>query len=80
MDINCSLDTTITTGQQPLTCSIPYLEPISYNGETSYIQNYWTSGELIISILLFIFLMFEVFKYAFEVFFPKIVELKKWRK
>jgi hypothetical protein len=46
----------------------------------TFIENYWTNGELIISILLFIFLMFEIFKYSFEFFFPKLVEVKKWRK
>jgi len=46
----------------------------------TYIENYWTNGELIISLLLFLILMFEVFKYGFEFFFPKLVEQKKWRK
>jgi len=53
---------------------------ISIDGDPeTFIQNYWTNGELIISILLFIFLMFEIFKYSFEFFFPKIIEQKKWR-
>jgi len=52
---------------------------IDGNPET-YVENYWTNGELIISLLLFLILMFEVFKYGFEFFFPKLVEQKKWRK
>jgi hypothetical protein len=46
----------------------------------TFIENYWTNGELIIAFLLFVILMFMIFKYAFGVFFPKIVELKKMRK
>jgi len=54
---------------------------ISLDGTpNTYVENYWTNGELIISLLLFIFLMFEIFRYTFEFFFPKIIELKKWRK
>lgn len=53
---------------------------ISIGGDPeTFVENYWTNGELIISILLFIFLMFEIFKYGFEFFFPKIIEQKKWR-
>lgn len=61
-------------------CSIPYIEQISYNGETSYVFNYFTSGELIISLLLLLFLSFEIFKFGFHFLFPQIIELKKWKK
>ncbi|MFA5208664.1 MAG: hypothetical protein WC428_08540 [Candidatus Paceibacterota bacterium] len=54
---------------------------ISLDGTpNTYVENYWTNGELIIAILLFIFLTFEVLKYSFEFFFPKIIEVKKWHK
>lgn len=75
-NITCQFDNSTSN----YTCSIPYIEPVSYNGENSYVLNYWTSGELIIALLIFIFLMFEVFKFGFHFFFPQIVEVKKWRK
>ena len=54
--------------------------PITDGSNTFYVQNYWTNGELIISFLLFIFILFEIFKYSFEFFFPKIIQQKKYRK
>ena len=65
---------------QSYTCSIPYIEPVSYNGENSYFFNYWTSGELMTSILLFLILMFMIFKAGFNFFFPQIIQIKKYRK
>jgi hypothetical protein len=43
----------------------------------SYVENYWTDGELIISLLLFILVMFEIIKFGFEFFFPKIIGIKR---
>lgn len=74
-NINCQFNTETSD----YICSIPYIEPISYNGEDSFVFNYWTSGELLIALLLFLFFTFEVFKFGFNFFFPKIVEVKKWR-
>jgi len=58
-------------------CTIPYIEPLTYNDESSYLLNYWTSGEVVITTLLFIFLMFEIFKFGFEFFYPKLVKIKR---
>lgn len=43
----------------------------------TYVENYWTNGDLIISLLLFLFFMFEIIKFAFEFFFPKIMKIKR---
>jgi hypothetical protein len=43
----------------------------------SYVENYWTNGDLIISLLLFILVMFEIIKFGFEFFFPKIMKIKR---
>lgn len=74
--INCQFN--IDTSDY--TCSIPYIEPITYNGENSYVFNYWTSGDLITSFLIFLILMFLVFKEIFHFFFPQIIQLRKFRK
>jgi len=75
-DISTGFDCAISGSMSDISSTL-----ISIGGPTeTFIENYWTNGELIISFLLFVFLMFEIFKYGFEVFFPKIVELKKWRK
>jgi len=51
---------------------------ISIDGTpTTYVENYWTNGELIISFLLFLLLMFEIIKFGWEFFFPKIMRIKK---
>jgi hypothetical protein len=43
----------------------------------TYVENYWTNGDLIISLLLFLFIMFEIIKFGFEFFFPKVVKIKR---
>ena len=83
MDINCLpiSGTDIKTG---FNCSIS--GDLSQNSATlisidgtpnTYVENYWTNGDLIISLLLFIFIMFEIIKFGFEFFFPKIVKIKR---
>jgi len=72
MNIDCLYNA--TTGDYA--CEIPYLEQVSYNGESSYILNYATDGELLIGFFLFLILFFMIFKFAFEFLFPKIIRVK----
>jgi len=43
----------------------------------TYVENYWTDGELIICLLLFLLFMFEVLRFGFNFFFPQIVKIKR---
>jgi hypothetical protein len=72
MLINCQFDLKEGDGY----CDYPYIETISYNGEDTYILNYWTNGEIIFCLLFTIFLLIYIIKWFFEFFFPKVLKYK----
>jgi hypothetical protein len=78
MELNCLPITNndITTGFNCIS-SVETLEHIGTAPNDFYIQNLWTNGEFFISVLLSIFLFFEIFKYAFSVFFPNVIQIIK---
>lgn len=76
MDFSCIYDSLSNV----YTCTIPYIEQIYYNGEKSYLLHTMTSGEAMISLIVFFILLFQIFVFLFDFFFPKIVEIKKWKK
>lgn len=45
-----------------------------------YVENSWSNGDLMIALLLLMILGFTIIKYGFNVFYPKIMEIKKYKK
>ena len=77
MIINCTLDTTITTGQQPFQCDIPYLTQITNGADIYYVNSMWSAEGLFISLLMVVLIIMIIGKSIFNFFFPRVVKIQK---
>lgn len=72
-DIKAGFNCTTTGGFSANSLTLTNID----GSPASYVENYWTNGDLLISFLLFVFIMFEIIRFGFEFFFPKIVKIKR---
>lgn len=74
MTINCTYDA--ITGI--LNCDVPYIVAVDAgNGQTAYVSTLWTGGEMLISLFLFILVLFFIGREIFFFFFPRVIRIKR---
>jgi len=78
MLINCQLDTTITTGIQPFTCDFTQLTAIQNStGDTYYLENNFTYGEVAICLFLIIIICMLITKWVADFFQAPLVRIRR---
>ena len=74
MTLSCNYD--INTGV--INCDLPYLQSIDIgNGQTGYFSTLWTGSDVLISLFLFIIIIFLFARELFRFFFPNVIKIKR---